>query len=139
MVVAVIPTPGPAPVLPAGWALSVTPGVRLEHSARTALRRASVRMVESVTTSLELVRDGSHLMSLTTFYNKKLVRIVFFRSLNPPTHKIKLVSTRTPLHLKVRNEMTCPFSVLRDGRELSVMNHVRQADTASSKVLRFKD
>ena len=68
--VAVIPTPEPAPVLLAGSALSVTPSVRLKPSGWTALRSASVRMVESVTTYLELVRDGSHFIYLTTLYNK---------------------------------------------------------------------
>ena len=99
--------------------------------------------MESVTTYLELVR----LVTVISLNSKleqqqKLNRFVFFRSLNPPTHKIKLVFTRTgelsaplivPL-LKSVNEMTGSFSAARDGREPCVTSPVRQAVTAPSKV-----
>ena len=61
LTVAATQTPEPAPVLPAGWAQSVTRSVRHKPSDWTAPRSASVRIMESVTTYLELVsaaRDG---------------------------------------------------------------------------------
>ena len=66
---AVIQTPETVPARPAGGAQSATPSVRQEPSDWTALRSASVSTMETVTTSLELVRDG--VISVNNFYMKK--------------------------------------------------------------------
>ena len=145
LTVAVIPTREPAPVQLAGWVQSATQSVRHQPSVWTAPSSASVRIMESVTTYLELVRLVT-VISLNSKLEqqKKLNRFVFFRSLNPPTHKMKLVFTRTgelsaPLlshrpPLKSVNEMTGSFSAARDGREPCVTSPVHQAVTAPSKV-----